>query len=280
MGPCTFKACPDGTKMWLLDLGTIDIDANFVLAGGHQNFGTASNPNPKHKRIDLIIYAVLIKHPTAGLILYETGCHDDMEKHWGPMYDVSPRKHYVTKNRLDEQIAATGNSIKDVKAVLMGHLHADHSGGLMHFIDTNVPIYVHDLELRNALWCLYTKADAGPYQASYLSPRLNWHTFDDRVTELFAGITMHLCPGHTPGLCCLQVDLPESGTFLFTGDQFHVKENYTLKIPQGLLGRDKNAWFVSTRYIERLESLIGAKLVYGHDVECFRALKQSPEFYQ
>ena len=38
------------------------------------------------------------------------------------MYDVSPRKHYVTKNRLDEQIAATGNSIKDVKAVLMGHL--------------------------------------------------------------------------------------------------------------------------------------------------------------
>ena len=48
----------------------------------------------------------------------------------------------------------------------------------------------------------------------------------------------------------------------------------------GLLGRDKNAWFVSTRYIERLESLIGAKLVYGHDVECFRALKQSPEFYQ
>ena len=34
---------------------------------------------------------------------------------------------------------------------------ADHSGGLMHFIDTNVPIYVHDLELRNALWCLYTK---------------------------------------------------------------------------------------------------------------------------
>lgn len=34
---------------------------------------------------------------------------------------------------------------------------ADHSGGLMHFIGTNVPIYVHDLELSNALWCLFTK---------------------------------------------------------------------------------------------------------------------------
>lgn len=50
--------------------------------------GTASNPNPKHKRIELIIYAVLIKHPTAGLILYETGCHDDMQKHWGPVSDA------------------------------------------------------------------------------------------------------------------------------------------------------------------------------------------------
>lgn len=38
------------------------------------------------------------------------------------MYDVSPRKRYTKQNRLDEQIAATGHSIKDVKAVIMGHL--------------------------------------------------------------------------------------------------------------------------------------------------------------
>lgn len=89
---------------------------------------------------------------------------------------------------------------------------ADHSGGLTHFIDTGVPIYVHDLELVNAVWCLFTKvrpllmvsretvidimqADAGPYQPSYLTHRLNWQTFNDKVTELFPGITMHHCPG-------------------------------------------------------------------------------------
>lgn len=38
---------------------------------------------------------------------------------------------------------------------------------------------------------------------------------------------------HTPGLCCMQVDLPHDGPFLFTSDQFHVKENYTRQIPQG-----------------------------------------------
>jgi hypothetical protein len=31
----------------------------------------------------------------------------------------------------------------------------------MHFIDTDVPIYVHDLELTNALWCLFTKVSNG-----------------------------------------------------------------------------------------------------------------------
>ena len=148
--------------------------------------------------MDLILYSVLIEHATAGLILYETGCHDDMEKHWGPvceetkiplsaneladskflkMYDSFPRKNYTSQNRLDKQIEATGHSIKDIKAVIMGHLRAsidvlylenwvkkltvdldaDHSGGLMHFIGTDVPIYVHDLELTNALWCLFTK---------------------------------------------------------------------------------------------------------------------------
>ena len=43
------------------------------------------------------------------------------------------------------------------KLKLTADLDADHSGGLMHFIGTDVPIYAHDKELTNALWCLFTK---------------------------------------------------------------------------------------------------------------------------
>ncbi len=105
----------------------------------------------------------------------------------------------------------------------------------------------------------------------------------------------------------MQVDLPQEGTFLFTGDQFHVKENYNKEQPQGmlldrslsanipgsplsfdltllahigLLGRDRNAWLQSTKYIRRLETVIGAKIVFGHDKEEFEKLKQVPEHYQ
>lgn len=201
----------------------------------------------------------------------------------------------------------------------------------MHFIDTDVPIYVHDQELYTALWSLFTKvhyllftarsrpltfqqADRGPYHASYLTHRLNWQTFDGKVNEIFEGISMHHCPGyvrryqlesvtddtrHTAGLCCMQVDLQDSGTFVFTSDQFHVKENHTKRQPQGtcisrrysggqdrltldlgLLGRDRTTWFQSTTYLERVERVLKAKLVYGHDMGTFMSLKQIPEHYQ
>ena len=48
----------------------------------------------------------------------------------------------------------------------------------------------------------------------------------------FRNMRLRLC-SHTEGLCCMQVDLEGDGSFLFTSDQFHVKENYTKKIPQG-----------------------------------------------
>ena len=57
--------------------------------------GTASNPQPNHERIEMIVYAVLIEHPTAGLILFETGCHDEMEKFWGKVWHILPLGAYI-----------------------------------------------------------------------------------------------------------------------------------------------------------------------------------------
>ena len=41
--------------------------------------------------------------------------------------------------KLPNAIKATGNNIRDVKAIIMGHLHLDHAGGLEHFLGTNIP---------------------------------------------------------------------------------------------------------------------------------------------
>lgn len=45
----------------------------------------------------------------------------------------------------------------------MGHLHLDHAGGLEHFRNTSVPIYVHEEEFKHACWAAGTNSDGGLY---------------------------------------------------------------------------------------------------------------------
>ncbi len=55
-------------------------------------------------------------------------------------------------------------------------------------------------------------------------------------SQLFTGVTLHHLPGHTAGLCGLQLNLRDSGTWVFLSDHAHVKENYFDGVPQGWLG--------------------------------------------
>lgn len=101
------------------------------------NGGSKSDPNPTNKRRDLALIAGLIDHPTAGLILFETGCAEDVDVKWGaPITDVFPRTTYNEEHKLPAAIKAAGYDIKDVKKVIIGHLHLDHAGGLEHFVGT------------------------------------------------------------------------------------------------------------------------------------------------
>lgn len=53
----------------------------------------------------------------------------------------------------------------------------------------------------------------------------NWKTFDERTFDFCQGITLHHLPGHTDGLIGMQINLPDSGTYLFISDHCHVIEN-------------------------------------------------------
>ena len=53
---------------------------------------------------------------------------------------------------------------------ILGHMHLDHAGGLDQFYDrTDVEIWVHDKELRSALWSVATGADVGVYLDHYMN---------------------------------------------------------------------------------------------------------------
>ena len=192
-----------------------------------------------------------------------------------------PRVKYTVDNKLPAAIKATGNDIKDVKAVILGHLHLDHAGGLEHFLDTDVPIYTHEEEFKHACWAVATGADLGVYLSHYMIlDRLKWNTFNDAHLDLFQGITLHHSPGHTPGLCIMQVNLPRDGTFIWTSDQFHIAENYELAHPHGGLARDHNAWFNSLNMIRRLQRLFNARLIFGHDMNVYEQLTREKSVFE
>lgn len=107
----------------------------------------------------------------------------------------------------------------------------------------------------------------GVYLPHYLKFDLNWQTFHGPSLEIAQGLTLRHSPGHTPGLCILQLNLQESGTWIFTSDQYHVKENYEASHPQGWLARDHDDWVRSNQMIHQLAKRTDAKIIFGHCAE-------------
>jgi glyoxylase-like metal-dependent hydrolase (beta-lactamase superfamily II) len=63
----------------------------------------------------------------------------------------------------------------------MGHLHLDHAGGLSYFKGTDVPIWVHELELKHAYFSVLTKTDLGTLARTQLQIR----TYADAAVQAY-----------------------------------------------------------------------------------------------
>ena len=139
------NTCPKGTKFHMLEVGWLECD---VVRRGNVSLKSTANQAFVNKRRELPLYCVLIEYPHEGLILWETGCGKDCPEVWGPaMPDVFARIHYEPRHELRAAIEATRDKIGDVKKIIIGHLHADHAGGLDQFFDRqDVEIWVHDNE--------------------------------------------------------------------------------------------------------------------------------------
>jgi glyoxylase-like metal-dependent hydrolase (beta-lactamase superfamily II) len=243
--------------------------------------------------------SVLIEHPVDGLILFETGSGKDYPEIWGaPINDIFARVDYSEDQELDVQIKKTGHDIKDVKMVVIGHLHLDHAGGLEYFRNTSVPIYVHEKELKHAFYSVATKSDLGKllsfptfpsqltcyypgvYLPHYLTFDLSWVPFSGSFVEIAQGLNLHHAPGHTPGLCILQVNMPKTGPWVFTTDMYHVSENYEESVPQGWLAREHDDWVRSNQMIHMLQRRTGARMIFGHCTKALEGLKMAPHAYE
>lgn len=275
---------PLGTKVFILKLGNLEADSSFFFDGGNIQLESNKDEAIVNQRRKLQMYTVLIDHPINGLILYEVGPgKPGWEEKWGP--DILDAYCRVDKDdeiqSLDIAIKNAGYDIKDVKHVIIGHLHIDHAGGLEFFKDRkDVNIWVHEIELKHAIWGIATKADIGSYLKYYIDLDLQWNTLNETQVDLFTGITVHLSPGHTPGLIILQINLPNAGTLIFTSDHAIFRENYENGgRKQGFLMRDHYEWYNSNQKLKRLQRDTNALVIFGHDPSVVDELLASKSFF-
>lgn len=246
-----------------VERGHIRTDINHIIEG--HTLGTAAEPNPETPMGEGPVYNLVIETPEKTL-LWDTGSHPEAgEGHW-PAELYAAFEHYdADEHRLEDDLDEAGFSLSEIDAVIQSHLHLDHAGGLHNFAGTDVPVYVHEEELKYAYYSAKSDSGSSAYVADDFDHDLNWRVIHRERETHFEGIEFLHLPGHTPGLMGLQIDLGDE-TLLVIGDEAYMRVNYDEEHPLGAgLLWSKRAWYESLRWMKELERRHDATVICGHD---------------
>lgn len=232
-------------------------------------------------RTKLDLPAFLIKHPTKGYLLYDTGLHPDMEtmpaKKMGRLnYFFVPFKAARGQN-IVAQLKADGVEPAEVKNVVVSHLHMDHSGMIDGFPESVVYVDRREWEAQKKL--IAAKPAAYQFDPLAMEPNLRLRQVDlssspsyasfDHAEDLFKDGTVYLLDmsGHTAGNMGLWVNL-DSGPVLLAGDASWVLDNHQdLALPlKGHIYHLRDYWRRLFQMQEAQRALERLVIFPGHDL--------------
>lgn len=80
------------------------------------------------------VYAYAIEH-AEGVIVVDTGANGGLKSlpRWHPYFQFAVRFDIEPEQEIGPQLRQLGIGARDVKTVVLTHLHIDHDGGLAHF---------------------------------------------------------------------------------------------------------------------------------------------------
>jgi len=137
-------------KIHAIQTGSVRIKTAQVEGRGHglrRRLGILTDPNWTHW---LPTYVWVIDHPE-GVIVVDTGQGTHLlesRKSWHPYMRWEVAFRIEREEEVGPQLRSLGIGPRDVKRVVLTHLHSDHDGGLAHFPQTE--ILVSRGELRTA----------------------------------------------------------------------------------------------------------------------------------
>ncbi len=167
-------------------------------------------------------YAWLIEH-REGLIVVDTGQGMHLNEHahslhpyvrWEVAFRIEPEQE------IGPQLRSLGVASRDVKKVVLTHLHMDHDGGLAHFPNSEIFVQRNELELAKG-WIGKVRGYLpnrwpswfDPLPLDLSEPQVEPFATSKRLTD--AGDVMAVAtPGHTANHVSVLVDDGDASLFL------------------------------------------------------------------
>lgn len=233
--------------------------------------------------------AFLVRHPSAGLILIDTGLHPsvatDPKQNFGRLKARFQRPRLEVGEDVPARLRAMGADARQVAVVIMTHLHMDHTSAMSEFGESTFVISAAEWEA--------AATDKRPllrgYRPSHYDHVFDYRTIDFEMPDEEAPINSYgsfartydllgdgsvrlaYTPGHTPGHMSVILRLPRRD-FVVAGDAI-----YTFRQLQGgpepTRMIDEHAWRRSLQELQLFHREYPyAVIVPGHDPEYWAKL--------
>jgi N-acyl homoserine lactone hydrolase len=264
------------TKLHILNHGNMHCDLGWLIAQAGVTLASRDNPTMPRQWVECPTHTAVIEHPD-GWILWDTTVPRDWETHWAiaGSQELFPYDDVREDQYFDNQLHGLGIGLEDIKYVVLSHLHADHAGNAKLFKDTGATLMVTQAEYDGAMGF---EGDVTGVHIKSDYEDLNWTTVAED-TEIVDGVTLIQAPGHTWGTCALKVDLPNTGTMIFTSDAVYLNAAYGPPSVGPAVVYDSLAWLDSVEKLRGIAEKSNAQLVFGHDAEQMKTLRLAPDAY-
>jgi N-acyl homoserine lactone hydrolase len=240
-------------RIHILECGRVRIKRS-QTAGVGQGLARRVRPLIDREWTDwLPIHAYAIEH-AEGVIVVDAGGNAGLMRlpQWHPYFRFAVRFDIDREQEIGPRLKALGIGARDVKTVLLTHLHIDHDGGLGDFPEAKVLVAEGELAAASGL-----RGKLG----GYLPQR--WpRSFDPKPMQLAdasfgpfaqsaritpdAAIRVIPTPGHTPHHVSVVAET-ERGRIIFTGDATYSEENFRAGVIDGVAADDEQARASLTR---------------------------------
>jgi glyoxylase-like metal-dependent hydrolase (beta-lactamase superfamily II) len=260
-------------KVSVIPCGAMSADLTWLLLKPGKTIVNRSQKDRPAPWVDVPTYCVLVE-TAEGKLLWDTSCPRDWEERWRPtgLQEYFPYDKVSDEEYFDARLSRLGVGLDEIDYVVLSHLHFDHAGNAAMFADTQTEIVCHRRERDFALG--FEGAFAGGHiKADYEGIGLE---VVDGDTQILPGVTLIETPGHTPGTMSMQVDLPDTGTMIFTSDAVYLGESYGPPVVPAAITSDLDEFYASVEKLRGIQERTNARMVFGHDAQQIRTLRTAP----